>query len=436
MKNMISHNLKEKKRNKISELSTIFDSFNSNAQKLEASYKQLQDRIREIDREMAQTNECLNKKVQELNNLTMYLNSILESMYCGVVAIDIQGRIETFNRSAEKILHVKAGDVIGKNVRFALTQINGFNDLLIESLTARKKVINLKRLIELKDGNSRYIESSISILHDKDGCTTGLVEIFQDLSEIRELKGRLYSVNDLVSVGTMAACIAHEIRNPLNGIEGFASLLEREVEGDNLKLVNNIILGTKNINKIVTDLLLLARPIELNLRKCELSNILDRSLVLVSQELRKKGGKNIQLKKDYVSRKTTIICDPERLQQAFLNIILNAIQSMHEGGELTVFTRELVIGGTSGIQIGFSDTGEGISNHDMKNIFDPFFTTKTNGTGLGLVVVRKIIELHGGEVSIRSKEKKGATILLKLPCNPNRAPRAFSDAHLINYTDI
>ena len=148
MKNLISHNLKVKKRNKISDLSTIFDSFNSHAQKLEASYKQLQDRIREIDREMAQTNECLNKKVQELNNLTRYLNSILESMYCGVVAIDIQGRIEAFNRSAEKILHIKARDVIGKNVPVALTQINGFHNILVESSEARKNVTNLQRLIE------------------------------------------------------------------------------------------------------------------------------------------------------------------------------------------------------------------------------------------------------------------------------------------------
>ncbi len=415
MKNISTQNIGKKKQHKMSELSTIFDSFNSNALKLEASYKELQDRIKEIDREMAQTNECLNKKVHELNKLTRYLNSVLESMYCGVVAIDMDGRIETFNKSAEKILQVKAGDVLGKRIQNSLDQITSFNELLVETLSTRRNVFNQKRVIAVKEGDSRYIESSVTILQDKCGTVTGLVEIFQDLSEIRELKGRLYSVNDLISVGTMAASIAHEIRNPLNGIAGFAGLLKKEVKEHNLKLVDQIILGTNNINKIVTDLLLLARPITLNFRKCNLSEIIDRSLVLVSQETRKKRGNNIKIKKDFTVQNKEIICDPERLQQAFLNIILNAIQAMREGGELTVFTQELAVDGFCGVQIAFSDTGEGIGNDVMKNVFDPFFTTKTDGTGLGLVVVRKIIELHGGEVSIESEKRKGSTILLRLP---------------------
>lgn len=419
MKNLTSQSVKNKKQNKISELSTIFDSFNSNALKLEASYKQLQDRIKEIDREMARTNECLSKKVQELNKLTRYLNSVLESMYCGVVAIDMDGRIETFNKSAEKILQVNARDVLGKSIKNALERTKGFNDLLLESLSTKKNVFNQKRVIALKGGDSRYLESSVTILQDKFGTVTGLVEIFQDLSEIRELKGRLYSVNDLISVGTMAASIAHEIRNPLNGIAGFACLLQKELKGQNLTLVNYIVQGTKNINKIVTDLLLLARPITLNLRRCELPDILDRSLVLVSQDSKKKENKNIQIKKKYMVRNNKIVCDPERLQQAFLNIILNAIQAMHEGGELTVFTQELDADGFLGVQIGFSDTGEGMSNDSMENVFEPFFTTKTDGTGLGLVVVRKIIELHGGEISIESEKKKGSTILLTLPKIPH-----------------
>ncbi|NOG85766.1 MAG: PAS domain-containing protein [Planctomycetes bacterium] len=369
MKNLNSESVNNKERYKMSDLSTIFDSFNANALKLEASYKQLQDRIVEIDREMAQTNECLNKKVQELNKLTRYLNSVLEGMYCGVVAIDMDGRIETFNKSSEKILQVKASDVLGKSIQVALAGTNGFNKLLLESLSTRENVFNQKRVIELEDGSSRYLESSVTILQDTSGTLTGLVEIFQDLSEIRELKGRLYSVNDLISVGTMAASIAHEIRNPLNGIAGFACLLQKELKGQNLKLVDYIILGTKNINKIVTDLLLLARPITLNLRSCKISEIIDRSLDLVSEESRKKGDKNIHIKKDYLFQNNNIVCDPERLQQAFLNIILNAIQSMHDGGELTVFVQEVIEDGFCGVRIGFSDSGEGMSEDTLWKMY-------------------------------------------------------------------
>jgi PAS domain S-box-containing protein len=285
MKNLNSYKTKIKQFNSVKELLTIFDSFNTYAQKLESSYKQLQDRVKRIDQEMAYTNECLNKKVLELDNQKRFLNSILGSMHSGVVAVDNDGKIITFNNVAENTLNVIARDVLGKDIRSALCHIAGFADLLLESMSKNKKINNLKRIIEIGDGETRNIESSVSILKDENGAITGAVETFYDLSEICELKGRLNSANDLVSVGTMAASIAHEIRNPLNGIEGFASLLERELEGDSLRLVKHIIKGTKNINEIVTDLLFLARPIKLNLRRYELPGIIDKALLFVDQEL-------------------------------------------------------------------------------------------------------------------------------------------------------
>jgi PAS domain S-box-containing protein len=406
-----------KQQNRLEELSSIFKSFNINAQKLEASYKQFQYRVKEIDQEMAYTNECLNKKVHELNNLTGYLNNILESMHSGVVAIDIKGKVITFNKAAEKILNVNAKNVIGKDIKNTLCHIGGFTDLLIESLSKRNNIVNLERIIGTESGRTKYIESSISVLKDGSENTTGVVELFHDLSEIYELKGRLHSASNLISVGTMAASVAHEIRNPLNGIEGFAYLLERELKGDSLKLVKNVIRGAKNINKIVTDLLLLARPIKLNLRKYRLTDVIDKSLVFVSHELGQNGRQNIRINKNYDCLNDIIECDPERLQQAFLNIMLNAIQSMHEGGQITVFTRESTLNSRPGIQVGFVDTGNGISNDAIKKIFEPFFTTRNDGTGLGLAIVRNIIGLHGGQVKISSEHKKGTTFLVNLPNN-------------------
>ncbi len=417
MKNLNSYNKNIKRNNRFKELSTIFDSFNNNALQLEASYRQLQDRVREIDREMAYTNECLNNKVQELNSLTRYLNNILESMHSGVVAIDMKGRITTFNKTAEKTLNVDAKDVIGKNIRNALGHINAFTDLLVKSLLERKNIVNLERIIETENGSTKLIESSISILKDENGSITGFVEIFHDLSEIRELKGRLHSANNLVSVGAMAASIAHEVRNPLNGVEGFACLLERELEGDNLKLVRNIIKGTRNINRIVTDLLLLARPIKLNLGRYKISKIIDKTLVFIYQELSQKGKKNILVNKNYACTDDFVLCDPDRLQQAFLNIMLNAIQSIRKGGQIMVFTRETTRNNKPGIQVGFADTGEGISNDSIRKVFEPFFTTRNDGTGLGLAIVRKIIELHDGRINIISEHEKGTSILVNLPNN-------------------
>jgi len=419
MKNLNSYKAKFKQFNNVKELLTIFDSFNTYAQKLESSYTQLQERVKKIDQEMAYTNECLNKKVLELDNQTRFLNSILGSMHSGVVAVDNDGKIMTFNNVAESTLNVIARDVLGNSFRSSFSHIGGFVDLLLESMLKNKEINNLKRVIEMDDGETRNIESSISILKDENGAITGAVETFYDLSEICELKGRLHSASDLVSVGTMAASIAHEIRNPLNGIEGFASLLERDLEGDNLRLVKHIIKGTKNINEIVTDLLFLARPIKLNLRRYELPKIIDKALLFVDQELGNKGCKNIQIEKDYGSSDSFILCDPDRLQQAFLNILLNAIQSMPEGGKIRIFTRKSTTKDIPTMQIGFVDTGDGINDGTIKKIFEPFFTTKDDGTGLGLAIVRKIIELHEGRINIFSGPEKGTTIMVNLPGNQN-----------------
>ncbi len=417
MRNVNSYKTKVKQFNNVKELLTVFDSFNSYAQKLENSYKQLQGRVKKIDQEMAYTNECLNKKVMELDNLTRFLNSILGSMHSGVIAVDNDGRIMTFNNVAEVTLNVAAVDVLGKDVRSALGHIGGFVDLLLESMSKRKTKDNIKRMIKIDEGQTKHIGSSISILKDENGAITGVVEIFHDLSEICELKGRLNNANDLVSVGTMAASIAQEIRNPLNGIEGFACLLERELEGDNLRLIKHIIKGTKNINKIVTDLLLLARPIKLNLRRYGLSKIIDKALLFAYKELGQKGGRDIQIEKDYGSCDDFVLCDPDRLQQAFLNIILNAIQSMPKGGQIRIFTRESITKDIPRIQIGFVDSGNGINDDTIERVFEPFFTTKDDGTGLGLAIVRKIIELHDGRIHIASGSENGTTIMVNLPNN-------------------
>lgn len=417
MKNVNSYKTKMKQLNNVKELLNVFDSFNTYAQKLENSYKQLQDKVKKIDQEMTYTNECLNNKVMELDNLTRFLNSILGSMHSGVVAVDNDYRIMTFNNVAELTLNVVAGDVIGKDIRIILDHIEGFADLILESMLKRKTIDNIKRVIKIGEVETKHIRSSISILRDESGTITGAVEIFHDLSELCELKGRLNNANNLVSVGTMAASIAHEIRNPLNGIEGFAYLLERDLDGDNLRLIRNIIKGTKNINKIVTDLLLLARPIRLNFRKYELSRIIDKALMFAYQEIDRKRDSNIQFEKDYGSCDDFILCDPDRLQQVFLNIVLNAIQSMPEGGKIKIFTRVSTTKDMSRIQIGFVDTGNGINDDMVERIFDPFFTTKDDGTGLGLAIVRKIVELHEGQINIVSSPEKGTTIIVNLPSN-------------------
>lgn len=204
------------------------------------------------------------------------------------------------------------------------------------------------------------------------------------------------------------------------------------MKGTASDLLRILLREQKNINKIVTDLLFLARPINLNLRRYKISKIIDKSLIFAYQELGK-CDQSIQVKKDYACQDDFVLCDPDRLQQAFLNIMLNAIQSMSKGGQIRIFTRKSTNSDMQRIHIGFTDTGKGISEGTIEKVFEPFFTTKDEGTGLGLAIVRKIIELHEGRINIISEHERGTTILVNLPASQYTTLKASKETNLLSH---
>ncbi|MBE7444447.1 MAG: PAS domain-containing protein [Planctomycetia bacterium] len=410
------------------ELADAFHIFNQYTQRLEESYNQLQDRVEDIDREMAHTNARLKDKVLELDNVTKYLNSLLWSIHSGVIAVNLKGEVTTMNKAAEKILKLLAAEVIGKRVEMILKDRDGSTPLLL-ALESGKNCIDVERKIETNQGTLKWIESSVSLIKDANENTIGAVEVFRDLSEIRELETRLRNADKLAAIGAMAACIAHEIRNPLNGIEGFSALLARDFEDSDprKKLVKNILQGTKNLNKAVTELLVFARPLRLKLKNSRISEIVDKTLFFVVEDMKLKGVNNIRVHKDCKLDTDVLRCDPEKLQQAFLNLCLNAIQSMMYGGDLTLSTRLQGSGGLGNIQVAIRDTGMGIKKEVIHKIFDPFFTTKQEGSGLGLAIVNKIIEAHNGKIFIESVEGKGTTFYINLPRNSNVDADVFAN---------
>jgi len=392
--------ISEFKKNWGTELASAFHLFNEYTLRLEESYNLLQNRVKEIDKEMAYTNACLKDKVQELDSLTKYSNNLLSSIHSGVIAVNLKGEISTINKAAEKILGLDALYVMGKKVENIFKNSDGSTPLLLLALEKRRNCIDVERKIETIRGEMR-----------------------------------LRNADKLAAIGAMAACIAHEIRNPLNGIEGFSALLARDFEDSDprKKLVKNIIQGTKNLNKTVTELLVFARPLKLKLKDHSISEVLDKTLFFVTEDIKQKGINNIRIQKEYNLEKDTVRCDPEKLQQAFLNLCLNAIQSMTCGGDLTVFTR--VLGDdyrNEGIQVGIKDSGVGIKKELVHKIFDPFFTTKQEGTGLGLAIVNKIIEAHNGKIFVESIEGSGATFSINLPKNNIYDTDSFGDMYSQN----
>jgi two-component system sensor histidine kinase HydH len=236
------------------------------------------------------------------------------------------------------------------------------------------------------------------------------VLILRDLGEIRRLEEEVRRKEKLAAIGGLAAGVAHEIRNPLSSIKGIASYYKSKFADDSedKEMAGVMIEEVDRLGRVINQLLEFARPAELNLRPANLNEILEHSARLVKQEA---IAKNIQIDLSLTPEGEPVVVDPDRLTQCFLNLYLNGLQAMENGGRLTIssFIRD----GRFAVDI--KDSGSGISVDDLAKIFDPYFTTKTKGTGLGLAIVHKIVEAHQGQVKVRSTIGQGTVFSIILP---------------------
>lgn len=232
---------------------------------------------------------------------------------------------------------------------------------------------------------------------------------------------KMYRTDRLATLGELAAGAAHEIRNPLTAIRSTIQYLSKDFSNDPAKneMMTELIVEVERINKIVQGLLSFARPSELNRSDVNIEQLINQTLLLVNNTIRKQ---NIELEFEYFADNTTIQADAEQLKQVFLNIILNAVEAMSRNEEN--FARTLIISIEKGalinphtryLIVSFEDTGKGIEEKDIENVFNPFFTTKEEGTGLGLAICYGIINRHEGEIEVKSTPGKGTCINVKLP---------------------
>ncbi len=219
-------------------------------------------------------------------------------------------------------------------------------------------------------------------------------------------------------LGEMASMMAHEVRNPLGGIAGAVEMLKKEIREQKLvvrdqELMDILSKEVSRLNRVVTDFLSYARPARSERVQVEISRILGETLALIRTQAENAG---VRVDTKSVDPGLQAMADPQQLKQAFLNVALNAVQAMPQGGQLTVDSGSGPgEGGKKTLRIRFSDTGVGMSPEDRERAFDPFFTTKEGGTGLGLAVVQRILDGHGGNVQVHSEPGKGTAVTLELP---------------------
>ncbi|RKY01523.1 hypothetical protein DRP77_09545 [Candidatus Poribacteria bacterium] len=361
---------------------------------------------------------------RRLERMEDYLELLINSIKSGVVVTDIEGRVVSMNEAAEEILGYSADEMRGRKLDEEVVIHRGSSPIL-KALSERRPVERVDVTLLSKGGEEIPAGASVYLLEDGDDMT-GAVEIFRDISDIKEREALLRRQERLVALGQMAAEVAHEIRNPLGGIRGFANLILRKAEDEAIKRhASFIIEGVESIERIVNDFLAYARPLNPIFRKADL-HLLIKECLASSLE----GFEGIEVKLDLSEEAREVEVDVEQMKQVFRNLFLNAAEAMPEGGRITVrvypwrkpFRTE--IGGEivtlppgQTVVIEVSDTGPGIPDEIKDRIFNPFFTTKTTGTGLGLAIVHRIIEAHGGVISVKDREGGGATFVIKLPMN-------------------
>jgi len=240
--------------------------------------------------------------------------------------------------------------------------------------------------------------------------------------KLEQMEQEMMRVKTLAALGEMAAVVAHEVKNPLGGIRGFAELLDRDLTpGDPRKrLVKKIMEGVETLDRIVLNLLDYTKPIKLNPHKVEMVKFIDEVIKFFEMDnSRKKAG--IRIKKEYPPEELSFYVDTEQFRQVMLNLLQNAEQAMPQGGEITVALNwEAESSDLSHIRnnilvLDITDTGMGMSRITQEKLFTPFFTTKEQGTGLGLSTVKKIVEAHQGDIRVESESGKGTSVQIRLP---------------------
>ncbi len=358
------------------------------------------------------------KELEALSALTSYTDNILSSIAAGVVTLDSDGVVLTWNSAAERIVGVRARRVVGL----------GYEDVLAGLPIARSDKGALKGAIDgvaetgktyqgyklhfhPRNGSDVFINMSISLLQNSAGERLGLVLIFEDVSREIRMEEEVRRMGELAAIGQLAASIAHELRNPLSSIKGAAQFLQKEYEdhGSIVEFLSIIIEEVNGLSKLTTEFLDFARPVRLELKPVSLNKLVEKTLQLMSVHI---TDNNVVVREMLSRSLPSVPADAEQLEQVLKNIVINALQAMPDGGALTVETGRAASGGA---YVSVTDTGIGIPPDKIERIFQPFVTTKTKGTGLGLSVVHKIVENHGGRVEVTSEVGKGSTFRVLLP---------------------
>lgn len=364
------------------------------------------------------------REMSSLRALTRYTDNILRSIAAGVITFDKNGQIVTWNRRAEEIVGLRAQQIVGRGygefIRMLQVEPEVRNETrrMLELTAQTGKVFTRNQLCyRSAQGDETYVNLSASQLRSESGEYLGVVVVFEDITNEVQMKEEVERVRKLAETGQLAANIAHELRNPLSSIKGAAQLLRNELPADYVsqhgEFLDIIVEEVNGLNRMTSEFLEFSRATPPRMQSVDVNLIIGRLLQFMGPHL---STHEVTVCSAFDEELPSLWADKSQLEQVIRNIVINAVQAMPQGGYLTVATRYFPSSQIA--ELSFTDTGVGISAEKMEKIWTPFFTTKTKGTGLGLAIARKIVETHGGRLSVRSEPGEGSTFIIHLPVGP------------------
>lgn len=389
---------------------------------------ELQAKVEELSRlnaaqaDFARTLEAeVEKKTRDLQQTTQLTENIVAKMGSGLLVTDMDGRVRRLNPSGAETFRLRPEELEGRHL---LEVFPDAGELLRVEPGTREITLNHG------DGSEIPLGFNSSYLSDPEGRRAGVIVVFRDLSEIKALQEQVRQKERLATIGEVAAKMAHEIRNPLAGISYVAQILKREVQfgPSHQELIQAMFAEINRLNGIIDDLLLYGRPARFALAPQSLQRICEEIIGLSQEQLELR---ELTLERDFDPAIPPLALDGNRMRQVILNLLKNALEATAPGGVVTLRTRlkGCPAGGAGGaapspgggagcVEIQVSDTGAGIPEEDREKIFELFYTTKLTGSGLGLPICRRIVEEHGGTLTVASQPGVGSTFTIRLPLAP------------------
>jgi PAS domain S-box-containing protein len=384
------------------ELSNLGCSINGMLTAIQESHEELKKHAESL--EMKVTERTVDLKVSQEK-----LKSIFRASPDTIIATDLQGNIIEYNRQMNKFTGYTRDDLIGKSALSFMSNADSKRvPKLLEGVVENGSTTSLECCLTKKDGSTYPVELTISSLRDAQEMPYGFVVIIRDLTEKKELEKKLFNAERLAAIGELAGMVGHDLRNPLAAIKNAVYFLKKKgasIKEEQAKtMLETIESGVAHSDKIINDLLDYARNIHLELEVDSVRNVLIDALTVV------RIPENVQVL-NAVPEEPTIRVDKNKIERVFINLVKNAIDAMPNGGTITISCKQA----NDKFEITFADTGTGIPEEIIPKIFSPLFTTKAQGMGFGLAICKRMVEAHGGTITVETEKGKGTAFKVTLP---------------------